>query len=886
MKKGLFSQPLTLVLLLAGILGGCPQAEDCTPGSGDEDKDGAADCADDECTNVAICDACGNNIVEGAEVCDGTAFDGQSCTTQGFDTGVLACNADCSALVTAGCANFCGDGVINNGEQCDGAALGGQDCIDQGFVGGTLDCNNDCTFDTSRCEGGADCGDGIGQAGEQCDDGNNINGDGCEANCIFTPDDCSHDVCTAGEALIDGCNACVAAVCAVDDFCCGVGGGTWDDVCIEEVLTECGFGCGTICGDGTQQGGEQCDDGNTVDGDGCTATCQFELLPESVCNDLFDSDQDGLFDCQDPDCQALGVCTPGNGITGEPCTSASDCAANNNDPFCIDENQFDFPLGYCSEFCNVNTQDCTGDAICLDLDLNAPSGLCFDGCTVNSDCRAGYTCQDLFLTGDLFCFVGEETLCDDGLDDEQDGLIDCADPDCSIDPVCSICGDGFLTAGEQCDDGNLIDGDGCTAACLIEGVTQEVEPNNTSAQATALGAPDAVGAGSILGSDVDFFSVDLTAGTVIEFQTSDLGGLTSCNNIDTILTLFDVDGISFLDTDDDGAGIGTCSLISFVVPVSGTYFIEVSSFGVSDVPAYLLFVTEIIVVCGDGILQPGEQCDDGNTVDGDGCTATCQVELLPESVCNDLDDSDQDGLFDCQDPDCQALGVCTPGNGITGEPCVSASDCAANNNDPFCIEEAQFFNFLLGYCSEFCNVNAPDCAGDAICLDAAGLGATSGLCFDACTVNTDCRVGYTCQDIFLTGEFACFPGNENICNDGLDDEQDGLIDCADPDCSFDPVCSICGDGFLTAGEQCDDGNTVDGDGCTATCQGELTDCAHDICVEGGPLASFGCFAPSDPAGTCAALVCAVDDFCCGAGGGTWDDLCVDEVLDFCNITCP
>ena len=31
--------------------------------------------------------------------------------------------------------------------------------------------------------------------------------------------------------------------------------------------------------------------------------------------------------------------------------------------------------------------------------------------------------------------------------------------------------------------------------------------------------------------------------------------------------------------------------------------------------------------CGDGVLHAGvEACDDGNTVDGDGCNATCQLE--------------------------------------------------------------------------------------------------------------------------------------------------------------------------------------------------------------------------------------------------------------------
>jgi TonB family protein len=31
-------------------------------------------------------------------------------------------------------------------------------------------------------------------------------------------------------------------------------------------------------------------------------------------------------------------------------------------------------------------------------------------------------------------------------------------------------------------------------------------------------------------------------------------------------------------------------------------------------------------VCGDNTLDPGEQCDDGNTANGDGCSATCQRE--------------------------------------------------------------------------------------------------------------------------------------------------------------------------------------------------------------------------------------------------------------------
>ena len=30
--------------------------------------------------------------------------------------------------------------------------------------------------------------------------------------------------------------------------------------------------------------------------------------------------------------------------------------------------------------------------------------------------------------------------------------------------------------------------------------------------------------------------------------------------------------------------------------------------------------------CGNGIVEPGEQCDDGNTLNFDGCSSTCRLE--------------------------------------------------------------------------------------------------------------------------------------------------------------------------------------------------------------------------------------------------------------------
>jgi MYXO-CTERM domain-containing protein len=50
-----------------------------------------------------------------------------------------------------------------------------------------------------------------------------------------------------------------------------LGGWTLDDVCLVATAAK-----STTCGNGTVDPDETCDDGNTTDGDGCSATCQSE----------------------------------------------------------------------------------------------------------------------------------------------------------------------------------------------------------------------------------------------------------------------------------------------------------------------------------------------------------------------------------------------------------------------------------------------------------------------------------------------------------------------------------------------------------------------------------------------------------------------------------
>jgi cysteine-rich repeat protein len=55
--------------------------------------------------------------------------------------------------------------------------------------------------------------------------------------------------------------------------------------------------------------------------------------------------------------------------------------------------------------------------------------------------------------------------------------------------------------------------------------------------------------------------------------------------------------------------------------------------------------------CGNGVVSAGEDCDDGNTVDGDACPASCHTS---EVDCGNCADDDANGLVDAADPACAA----------------------------------------------------------------------------------------------------------------------------------------------------------------------------------------------------------------------------------------
>ena len=217
--------------------------------------------------------------------------------------------------------------------------------------------------------------------------------------------------------------------------------------------------------------------------------------PESDCANLIDDDQDGLFDCQDPDCQAMPVCKAGMTATGLPCSMSSECAANMSDPFCVDEATYGWPAGYCSEYCDLMNDDCAGDAVCVDIGLPNGSGICFDGCMAQANCTTpGYACSTFgpmtkvctaSCTADAQCqgFCNPDNqlcnaateMCGDMMDNDGDDATDCEDFTCVAGCQAQIAAAcmGAVVA-QAMNNGNTTGGSSILAGCVGGGAPERI----------------------------------------------------------------------------------------------------------------------------------------------------------------------------------------------------------------------------------------------------------------------------------------------------------------------------------------------------------------------------------------------------------------------------
>ena len=166
------------------------------------------------------------------------------------------------------------------------------------------------------------------------------------------------------------------------------------------------------------------------------------------------------------------------------------------------------------------------------------------------------------------------------------------------------------------------------------------------------------------------------------------------------------------------------------------------------------------MLCGNGMLDPGEQCDDGHDVGGQGCTPLCQIE--------------------------QGWSCPTP-----GQPCVHTEVCGDGV------------------------LQSPEQCDD-------GNTANGDGCSSKCTVETGyvCHVPGkpcvpNCGDGIIEGTEQCDDGN-TASGDGC--SSTCMLECG-WQCPPGTACRAanCGDGIVAGNEQCDDGNNTDGDGCSAIC---------------------------------------------------------------------
>lgn len=273
---------------------------------------------------------------------------------------------------------------------------------------------------------------------------------------------------------------------------------------------------------------------------------------------------------------------------------------------------------------------------------------------------------------------------------------------------------------------------------------------------------------------------------------------------------------------------------------------------------------------GCGIACPnGNSCVGGNCQQNDCSSLPCedctQCAVSPGGACeeemiafqNDPQSADFiDCVVNCGGPSC--LNMCLQAYPVAGQlylalaGCVmdACPDCGNSCGNGIC-------EILAGESALTC---PSDCSG-GVCGDGVCEPGEENSCPGDCHVcgNGLCESGEDAVNCGIDCPPTCGNGiceaNEEIecpfdcgaieasCNNGFDDDGDGLVDCSDPDCSADPACApgaeVCdgldnnGDGFI------DEGNPGGGVNChtgmlgvcaqgTTACTDGMLVCPQDV----------------------------------------------------------
>ena len=219
--------------------------------------------------------------------------------------------------------------------------------------------------------------------------------------------------------------------------------------------------------------------------------------------------------------------------------------------------------------------------------------------------------------------------------------------------------------------------------------------------------------------------------------------------------------------------------------------------------------------CGNGIVETGEACDDGNTVGGDCCSADCTgISERPDcGNCSDGADNDSDDDIDADDADCATLSEAQHfaliGRAVNGKNVVLGSGVEVRSNLPgslpplapafplgqsrggvcagrarlitsvqisgaFAAGDSQRVTFGTG---QDVNIGATYAVGPLTATVLTGVAPVvgPGNCSDAgtavCTLDAQCALPATCEGLFLND-----PGNLNVDTSGTHEE---FVRCAE-----------------------------------------------------------------------------------------------------------
>jgi cysteine-rich repeat protein len=491
------------------------------------------------------------------------------------------------------------------------ALLSGCDCAGDTGPVDAGDGGADATVDAGprRDAGTAECGNTEVEEGEECDDGNTDPDDGCSADCQLE---------------------------------CGDGEVTGDELCDTAIAPGGEGACPTSCDDG-----DSCTTDN-LDGAACGVSCGNAPITLPADDDL---------------------CCP----TGADASTDNDCAGSCGDGFRTGAELCDTAIpegsvGACPTGCDdgmaCTTDELVGggscDAVCLATPITAAvggDGCCPTGATIGTDADCPAACGDGVLSAGEACDTGIAsgpgacpTGCDDGAACTADALMGAGTCDavCGSTPITTpvsgdgccpsggtiatdsdctgVCGDGVLSPGESCDTAITSGGGRCPTSCS-DGIacTLDVLSGAGTCAATCSAMPITAPAngdgccptGASIGTDNDC-PARCGDGVVSSGETCDTAIASGAGACPTTCS----DGM--VCTRDTLANMGSCTAACMFSPITT----PAAGDGCCPTGATIATDTDCAARCGDRVITAPETCDDGNTMSGDGCSATCTAEAV------------------------------------------------------------------------------------------------------------------------------------------------------------------------------------------------------------------------------------------------------------------